>query len=110
MPGWASEEKAREAAKVTIETIDLQLMFDILFVEEDRVKDRFAIWGEGEAAENYELKRLFWETSYQRSNAYRQLQEAAGRRIDILARQVRDLGGDPDWPHEPDLHRPDPTA
>ncbi|MBU1347789.1 MAG: hypothetical protein KKA16_12685 [Alphaproteobacteria bacterium] len=89
------EAKAAEAARVTIETMDLQLLFDILFVEKAKVRERFGIWGEGEQAENYELKSRFWRQWYLPEVILRKAVELGDRRAWQLERQIRDLGAEP---------------
>ena len=98
--GRMAERELRtvQAARVTVATMDLQLLFDILFVDGSKVKERFAIWGEGEAAEDYELKTRFWRLWCLPELALRKLRERGDRRAWQLERQIRALGAEPEPP------------
>lgn len=88
--------EARSGGGGTIETVDLQLLFDILFDDKHRVVERFAvdpdnIEGDPDAA----LKRAFWE---RRAAGYRDMrdrEEQQMRRAFAAERRLRELGEAP---------------
>ncbi|WP_396595499.1 hypothetical protein [Brevundimonas sp. R86498] len=52
-------EATRRAEGITVETIDLQLLYDILWGDAAPIRARFALWGDGPDSPDYALKRAF---------------------------------------------------
>lgn len=52
-------EAARRAEGITVETIDLQLLYDILWGDVDPIRARFALFGDGPDTKDYDLKVAF---------------------------------------------------
>ncbi|MDZ4362111.1 hypothetical protein [Brevundimonas sp.] len=87
--------KAPEAARVTVETLDLPQLFDILTADDAVVRARFALWGEGPEAEHYDLKKRFWDQEGELRKAADNAFVATQRRFHALEAQIRKLGGTP---------------
>lgn len=85
-------------AAVTLETIDLPLLYEILFERHSDTHARFAIWDDGPETEHYALRRKYWDRIQANAKAtQRQVDNemARHRHRRSLEQQVRDLGGEP---------------
>ncbi|AQR60970.1 hypothetical protein BZG35_04335 [Brevundimonas sp. LM2] len=92
---YARLAKGAEAARLTVETIDLPLLFDILVTDNEAARARFALWGDGPETEHYALRSRYWEIERQNKAAFNDYDLDNTRRIHGLERMIRDLGGEP---------------
>ena len=90
------EAKMVGAGRVTIETMDLQLLYDILFVEKGKVIDRFTVDPDNPGGEDGELKARFWRQWYLPDQLLRHVKVKGDRRAWQLERQIREMGGEPE--------------
>jgi len=88
------EAKNAEAAKLTVETIDLQLLFDILVTDSEAALARFHLYPNGPGTENYELRKRFATILGEHRAASQDRHMDNMRRIDRLKTLVRELGGE----------------
>jgi hypothetical protein len=95
------EAKIVGAGQVAIETMDRQLLFDILFVEKGKIIERFRVDPDNPDDEDLELKGRFWKQWYLPDQLLRYAIERGDRRGWQLERQIRAMGGEP----EPDPER-----
>lgn len=89
------EAKGSEAARLTAETVDLPLLFDILVTDNEAARARFALWGDGPETEHYALRKRYWEIARENTAAFNDFHLQNTRRIHRLERMIRDLGGEP---------------
>jgi len=80
--------------RLTAETIDLQLLFDILVTDNEAAQARFHLWGDGPETEHYALKRRFADIKGDNNAAFYEWHTENTRRIHGLEQLVRDLGGE----------------
>ncbi|QTN19452.1 hypothetical protein HZ989_14770 [Brevundimonas sp. AJA228-03] len=90
------EAKSAEAAKITIETIDLQLLFDILVTENDAARARFCVEPDGPDTESptYPLRKRFARIEGAKRAAVSAWRMDNLRRMRRLEALVRELGGE----------------
>lgn len=90
--------KTAGGAGVTVETIDLPLLYEILFERQSDVHSRFALWDDGPETEHYALRRKYWDRVEAGARAMKRQADhemARCRHQRALEQQVRDLGGEP---------------
>ncbi len=87
-------DKPGRQGGTTIETVDLQLLFDIVFDRSDRVRSRFAIWG-NENDPDIDLKREYWRVSGESFRRVRDREDTNLRRAFAAERKLRELGVEP---------------
>lgn len=90
--------KTAGGAAVTLETIDLPLLYEILFERQSDAHSRFALWDDGPGTEHYALRRKYWDRIEAGAKAMQWQADhdrARRRHQHALEQQVRDLGGEP---------------
>lgn len=90
--------KTAGGAAVTLETIDLPLLYEILFERQSDAHARFALWDDGPETEHYALRRKYWDRIEAGAKAMQWQADnemARHRHRRALEQLVRDLGGDP---------------
>lgn len=89
------EAKAAAARAMTVDTAPLPLIYDILFADQETLRTRFALWGDGPETEHYELRRSWWTRTRQAEEKRAETWRRVQNQVFDLRRQVRELGGEP---------------
>lgn len=86
-------ERSKRAAP-TVETMDLQLLFEAMNADADVVRERFWIKGDGDP--DRAVKQAFWDQRREQMTAARDIQADLMRRVWNAERIAREAGGAPE--------------